>query len=99
MTTAFAIGVPFLAAGAGLSFVRWMFSSAELGAPRRDRGYMDTLLICTALILGASVLVCVCFLSLIGEIRLLPDRIWERFQMGHQPDAARSKRAPLESVG
>ena len=50
---------------------------------------METLVICTALIIFSAAFVGICVMGLIGEIRMLPDRIWERFQMGPRAEAKR----------
>jgi hypothetical protein len=56
---------------------------------------METFVICTALIVASAAFVGLCVMGLIGEIRMLPDRIWDRFQMGYQADA----QAKRESIG
>ena len=60
---------------------------------------METMVACTAVLVAAAGVVCVCLMGLIGEIRMLPDRIWERFQMGHQAAAADVRANKRESLG
>lgn len=60
---------------------------------------METLVVCTVLILGAAMFVGICFMALIGEIRRLPDLTWERFVMGQRAEADHAAQAKRESLG